>query len=344
MQQVSALNDRLPCLHPIAFNPVAMKSMAARIGWGIAILAALVAATIVLVRTARPSLDALAAIDISWTLVVAASVVWYLAFGLLAANWASSLRWWRQQMRVEGALHVFFVSNLARYIPGAVWQLAGLAAMSTARGVSPLAATAGVLIQQLVLLLTGAIIAIVAAPRLLGAWTDGFHPAVLVSAALVGMALLVLALPGLLRRVQPLLERKLGGRLTLPSLSKRDLAAYVARTVVAWIVYGIAFWLLGRGMFGQSAPSAFDAATAYIGASVLGIAAVFAPGGIIVREVAIAGALAPAMGLERATILAIGARIWMIALEIVGALVMLGLARLRPASAAPSRTDTGAAG
>ncbi len=296
------------------------------------------------VRTARPSLDALAAIDISWTLVAAASAVWYFAFGVLAANWARSLRWWKQVLGVQDALYIFFVSNLARYIPGAVWQLAGLAAMSTARNVSPLAATAGVLIQQLVLLLSGAIIAIVAAPRLLGEWTDNVPPVALISAALLGMTLLILALPAVLRRMQPLLERRLGGRLTLPSLSRRDLAAYVARTAIAWVVYGVSFWMLGRGLFGTAAPSPFDASTAYIGASVLGIAAVFAPGGIIVRELAIAGALSPAIGLERATILAIASRVWVIGLEILGAIVMLALARFRPASAAPARTDTGAAG
>ena len=322
----------------------AMKRTAVRIAWGFAILVALVAATIVLVRTARPSLDTLATIDISWTIVAAASLSWYLAFGMLAANWARSLRWWRQQLGVQGALHIFFVSNLARYIPGAVWQLAGLAAMATARNVSPLAATAGVLIQQLVLLLTGGVIAIVAAPRLLGDWTGGFHPAVLVAVALLGMALLVVVLPGLLQRVQPILERRLGGRLTLPSLSKRELAGYVAWTALAWIIYGVAFWLLGRGLFGPAAPSPFDAATAYIGASVLGIAAIFAPGGIIVREVALVGALSPSIGVERATILAIAARVWMIALEILGALVMLAWARARPVSEARTRTGTGAAG
>lgn len=319
-----------------------MKRRTGRVASAIAILVALVAASVVLVRTARPSLDSLATIDIAWTPVALASIAWYVGFTLLTATWARSLGWWRQQLGLEGGLYIFFVSNLARYIPGAVWQLAGLAAMSTARGVSPLAATAGILIQQFVLLLTGGVIALVAAPRLLGDWTDGFHPAVLVAAAVLGLAAVVAVLPELLRRVQPLLERRLHGRLTLPSMSKLDLAGYVTRTALAWVIYGLAFWLLGRGLFGAAAPSAFDAATAYIGASVLGIAAIFAPGGIIIREVAIAGALAPTIGLERATILAITARVWMIALEIIGALVMLARARSRPASGARTRTDSAA--
>ena len=104
----------------------------------------------------------------------------------------------------------------------------------------------------------------------------------------------------------------------------------------------MAFWLLGRALYGPAAPTVFDAATAFIGASVLGIAAVFAPGGLIIREVAMAGALAPAIGLERATVLAIASRIWMIALEIIGALIVLAGARVRPASEEPARTGSAA--
>ena len=42
-------------------------------------------------------------------------------------------------MRGAAALRVFFLANLARYVPGGVWQFAGLAAMSAAQGVPPVA-------------------------------------------------------------------------------------------------------------------------------------------------------------------------------------------------------------
>ena len=305
-----------------------MTGRGARIAWAVAIIVALVAATLVLVRTATPSLDTLAAIDISWTLVAAASLVWYMSFLYLIVNWVRSLEWWDQRLPLFGGVDIFFMSNLARYIPGAVWQFAGLAAMSTRQGISPLAATAAILIQQLVLLLTGGIIAVVAAPRLLGAWTSALPPVVLVVVALAGLVALVSALPWLLRRAQPLIERRLRGRVVLPKPTTVQLAANVGRTTAVWIGYGISFWLLGRALYGVAAPTLFDASVAFVGASVLGIAAIFAPGGIVIREVAMAGALAPAIGLERATVLAIASRVWMIALEILGALVVLAVKRL----------------
>ena len=300
----------------------------ARVFWAVAVLIALIAACVVLVRTASPSLDAISEIDVSWGFVAAASLVWYLSFLYLVENWVRSLDWWQQRLSFFGGVEIFFISNLARYIPGAVWQLAGLAAMASARGVAPLSATVAILVQQVVLLLTGGVIAIVAAPKLLGAWTSAFHPAALVVIAMAGMAALVGALPWLLRRMRPLIERRLRGRVTLPRPSTGQLAATVGRTAVVWAGYGVSFWMLGRALYGDGAPTLFEASAAFIGASVLGIAAVFAPGGIIVREVAMAGALAPAIGLERATVLAITSRVWMIALEIVGALAVLGAKRL----------------
>lgn len=306
-----------------------------RLAWSAAAAVALAAACVVLVRTARPSMESLRTIDISWSFAAAASVVWLLTFGFLVATWAQSLAWWNQRIDLRGALHIFFMSNLARYVPGAVWQFAGLAAMASARRVSPLAATAGILVQQMMLLLTGGVIAVAAAPRLLGGWTSDYSPALLVGVAIAGFAALVIAMPTVLDRARPMVEKRLGGRLTLPVMSQQRLAGYVIRTALAWLGYGVAFWLLGRALYGAAAPSLFDAAAAFIGASVLGIAAVFAPGGIIVREAAIAGALTPALGLERATLLAIASRVWMIALEIAGALVMLAWSRLRPASPEP---------
>src|SRR6476661_919322 len=96
--------------------------------------------------------------------LVMASVVWAIAFGGLVILWGRSLRWWGARMRGQAALRVFFLSNLARYVPGGVWQFAGLAAMSSAQGVPPIAATAAVLFQQAALLATRTALALALSP------------------------------------------------------------------------------------------------------------------------------------------------------------------------------------
>ena len=66
---------------------------------------------------------------------------------------------------------------------------------------------------------------------------------------------------------------------------------------------------------------------------VAGIIAVFAPAGIAVREAAMVAMLAPVIDARPALVLAIGSRLWMIALEILTAVVVVVLyrARRRPA-------------
>lgn len=305
--------------------------------WLVAVLVGLAAAVTVLVRTARPSFESLASIDLSWPLLALASAGWFASFGYLVLNWARSLRWWGHELRTAAALRIFLLSNLGRYLPGAIWQFAGLAALSSAQGISPMAATGGVVMQQMVLLLTGAAIAVVTAPGLLGDWTLRLHPLVLVAGAAFALAGLIVILPWLLARARPFVLRRLKGRATLPEVTRANLAAYAMRASLGWVGYGVSFWLFARALFGADAPTLFTAAAAFIAASVLGIAAVFAPGGIVVRELALAGALAPALGLERATVLAIASRVWLIALEILGALVVLARS---PASADGPTTNS----
>lgn len=307
-----------------------MTSRLGRVLWLSAIVLALAAASLMLVRTARPYLPALAAMDISWATLALASAVWVTSFALLAAVWARSLAWWRRgsagvssALPAPAALRIFFLANLGRYLPGAIWQFAGLATLSAARGISPVAATGAVLFQQLVLLLTGAAIALAASPAIFRDWITRVHPLVLLSAIVVTLALTVLLLPAILARAGPRFERRFEGRATLPSVSRRALTAYVAITALAWAGYGLAYWLLGRALFGAAGPSLWAAGASWIGASVIGIAVIIAPGGIVVREVALAGALAPSIGLERATILAVASRVWLIAIEILGALALL---------------------
>lgn len=308
-----------------------MTSRLARVLWLGAIVLALAAAVLVLARTAGPYVPALAAMEVSWPTLALASVMWVASFAVLASVWARSLAWWPRTaagsaspgLPAVSALRIFFLSNLGRYLPGAIWQFAGLAALSAARGVSPIAATGGVLFQQLVLLLTGAAIALAASPAILMDWTTRLHPLALLAAILVTLALTVLLLPRILAHAGPWLERRFARRATLPTVSRRALTSYVAAAAMAWAGYGVAFWLLGRALLGAAGPSLWSAAAAWIGASVVGIAVVIAPGGLVVRELALAGALAPGIGLERATILAVASRVWLIAIEILGALVLL---------------------
>ncbi len=277
-----------------------------------------------ILRTARPGMH--------WGMLAAASLVWFGSYAQLVQLWASSLPWWDGAVRGSPkrltwfqAVRVFFVSNLARYVPGAIWQFAGLAALAAAAGASPIAASLGVLLQQAVLLATGFALVLSGAPHVLGAWTRDLDSWSQVVLAVLFTTALIVAGPRVLPAVRQLAERIVKRPVPLPTPPPGAFAWYVVRSALGWVAYGIAFWLFGRALYGNEAPHLWLAASAYLTSYLLGLLVVIAPAGLGVREGALVLALSPAIGADRAVVLAAASRIWLVAIEILGAVSVVVL-------------------
>ncbi len=278
-----------------------------------------------LVRTYRPELRE-AELSFSWGLLVLASVLWLTSYVQLVHMWSGSLRWWKSRtLPLRPACRVFFLSNLARYIPGAVWQFAGLSALAAEEGASPTAASIGVILMQVATIATGSAIALSAAPRLVAPWVRGLGVVGQLVIAVVLIAFLVVVFPRLLPHLRGWLERVLKRPVPLPSPSPTEFAIYVLRTALSWVLYGAAFWVFSHAVLGPSGPSIWVAATAYIASYMVGLLAIFAPGGLVVREGALVLCLQPAIGYKRALILAISSRLWLVVLELVATLSVLAI-------------------
>lgn len=260
--------------------------------------------------------------------LLVASVLWAISFGGLVLLWARSLRWWGAAMPGVAALRVFFLANLARYVPGGIWQFAGLAAMSAAEGVPPVAATAAVLFQQSALLVTGATLALALAPIVLepvlarvGVGTPSLAVRLTLAVAVVAalIALLPLVLPTLRRAIEP----RVRDVRAVPHVTASQLAAYIGCTFAGWIGYGVSFIVFARAVLGAGVLPPVEGASIYVAAYVAGILTVIVPGGVGVREGVLVTALTPIVGIDRALFLAIASRLWLIALEILGALAFV---------------------
>jgi hypothetical protein len=276
-----------------------------------------------LVRVAGPQWPAIRSRDFAWRIApLAASGGLVLAtLAVLLAAWTASLHWCGAQVRYRDAARIWFTANLARFIPGTVWQFASLAAMASRYGVSMIAATATVLFEQIVLLITGLLVIALLTPAVLhSAWWQ----IALTTAAVLGAA--GLALPRPSGRVGHWLEQRLPGvRLLWSGVTPGRLAAFVALLIVPWLTYGVAFRLLAVGLLGAPAGSWGFYIAAFTGSYVAGVIAVFAPAGLLVREAAMIGLLSPLLGSGDAVILAAASRIWLTALEVLAAVVVLAL-------------------
>ena len=94
---------------------------------------------------------------------------------------------------------------------------------------------------------------------------------------------------------------------------------------MAWLLYGLAFWLLAQGMIPNDVPDLPVAVGSFAAGYIVGLLALFAPGGLGVREGVLVVLLAPAIGAGPALVLSIGSRILMSVTEVLAALAGLAI-------------------
>jgi glycosyltransferase 2 family protein len=240
----------------------------------------------------------------------------YLAHALLWRRIFTDLGGTRPPFHVT--LRIYFISNLGRYLPGKVWQLAGMAVLAERAGLSGLAASAAAMLGQLVLLVTGALFVVLLLPGWAGSGT-----AVVAAAGLAAAAALVLRLlAGPLR--EPLRNRlrgRLGNRLA-PALDfagavrGRAALGWAAGYALSWAALGLAFTLFVAAFTPDAALHARHLAGTVAASYLGGYLAFFAPGGIGVREAAMGVLLAQVVPAEVAVVIAIASRLWFTLAEV----------------------------
>jgi uncharacterized membrane protein YbhN (UPF0104 family) len=134
---------------------------------------------------------------------------------------------------------------------------------------------------------------------------------------------------------KPMVERLV--LLTRPGLEFRALpfrtaALATAVTLTSWIAYGMAFWMLAKGIFGDTDLSVFQATGVFAAGYIVGLLALFAPGGVGVRELVFVALLAPVLGSGGALALSIAARLLLTATEAIAALGVLFVDRRKEIS------------
>lgn len=269
----------------------------------------------------------------AWPMLAASGLLVGVAYLVLIQTWRQVVEAWGERLSFAAATRIWFVSNLGKYVPGKVWAIAAMGTLAQEQGVSPVAAVGSSLVVQLVNLVTGFAIFFIA----------GAQAVDVPGAALGGVVLLAVALavaPALLPPTVQFVNRISGREFAVPHLPRRAIWWAGAGTALAWVLYGVAFQLFASGMMRGPAPGTLGDWTAiFIGPYLLGFIAVFAPGGIGVREVAMAEALQRtglAVGAMSALLVA-SSRVWLSILEIIpGVLFLL----VSPSRRSDSSSDT----
>jgi hypothetical protein len=157
---------------------------------------------------------------------------------------------------------------------------------------------------------------------------------------IVALALAALAAPTALPSTVRLVNWLSGREFNVPPLPRRAIWWAAAGTTLAWVLYGVAFRYFVIGVTAGAATGSVGEWTAiFIGPYLLGYIAVFAPGGIGVRELAMAEAL-PRAGLAVgavAALLVAASRLWLTILEVLPGLFFLLLKPADRSATSPKR-------
>ena len=276
----------------------------------------------------------------AWGLILLSGVLVLAAYAVLIQTWRVMLSAWegRVPLAFGEASRIWFVSNLGRYVPGKIWQIAAMSALAQQRGVSPVAATGSALIVNLANVLSGFVVALAGGVQLLDATTHGRSGTALVVAAILLAGLLLL--PILLPPAVAFAGRVTGRMTRAPRVPARSVWAATVGTGVAWALYGTAFAFLARGVLPLSG-SVWDFVAVYTVSYLAGYLFVPAPGGLGVREWTMVQGLT-VLGLAgpgEAWTIAFISRLWLTVLEAAPGVVFLlvGGAR-RPRNPQPEST------
>jgi glycosyltransferase 2 family protein len=271
-----------------------------------------------------------------------------LALFLQFAFWATLALSWRRVVRVCSNIQIsaalaFLQSmlvSLGKYVPGKVWGLMARAAHLGHYDVKPMDIVAATVHEQIIQLHSGMILAAFLAAVVYGQFYWWLLAAFALASAFMGNRIVALGLKCL-----RIIFAKLGRNLTVASEGAADTQGYVTLLLyygLLWLISGFILVCLylsfTTAVLDQNNLAALLLAnTAGI---IFGFVAIFAPGGIGVREVTAVAILTTVMNLSNAVLLTVLSRVWFIATDLIGGGAALFIdSRIESSSRATARSQ-----
>lgn len=271
-------------------------------------------------------------ITVNWPWVGAAALGLALFLVLSAEGWRRLVVGLGETLTFKDAFRILFYSNLGKYLPGGVWNMVGRVALAQRVGVPPLKTSATLLMEVACQVTAAILVALLTFPAFAGRGLMA-HPLLLGAAAI---AVIIGMHPRVLNWVLATGERITKRQLPRFPFSYRFILGMLAYYTFNWLILGASFAALGQALLttpltpGQLGLLVGSFAVAWN----VGVFAFFFPAGLGVREVALITLLTSAFPPAWPAVLALIARVWILA----GEALAFGVAMLLkpPAAAEPA--------
>jgi uncharacterized membrane protein YbhN (UPF0104 family) len=268
---------------------------------------------------------------IRWYAVVAAVAAAMAGTGAMMMAWRTLLADLGSPLPVLSTARITFVSQLGKYVPGAIWSFAGHVELGYDHQVPRLRGAASVVMALAVSIGVGLVIAAIGLP--LASATAARHYLWIMAAIPVLVACLCPPVLGWMTgRVLGVLRMQ---RLALRP-SWRGLAVVVGWNVIGWLLQGLQVWALLASVTGRGAGVLLLAVAGYALACSAALLLVVFTGGIGPREVILIAVLAPVLDRPAALALALLARVTTTISDLAWGAVGLAIGRRALAATAVS--------
>ncbi len=224
------------------------------------------------------------------------------------------------------SVQVYFLTNLASYLPGSLWYIPWRMKMNRERGISAAHTSIGSVVESLINVIVNGVLG---APIVM---TLAQVAAVIDVRNVVGFLLLgaLMVQPPLLRVLFRLMKRLLGRDIAEPHFSYRQILVALGVSLLAALSAGGSIFFLVASLGAPLSPDQFFSLTCSFSlAWVVGFLTPIAPGGLGVREGLLVWLFGSQMPLPVATAAALATRLIFIFEDLFWAGVALLLPRLR---------------
>jgi hypothetical protein len=240
-----------------------------------------------------------------------------LSYPMFALAWRQSLIASGGELAGRPALRIFATSQLARYLPGSVWNFVGRTVLCVGHGVGRAAAAGSVVLEHTASIACALLVFLASLPLWPGRIAPSFRPVI----AMTALAAVLMLHPTVFARLLRVAARVMRSEVPSGDFSTRRLAVAAAHFIAAWIVLGLGFWAFATAVQPLPLQSVPVLAGGFPLAWVIGFVTLFAPSGLGIREAVATALLAVFVPVSVAGVIAVAFRLFQVLAELAWAAV-----------------------
>jgi len=248
--------------------------------------------------------------SLNWFYLTISFLFLFLSFIILALAWRYILIKLDKEktLSLKDTFHIYFTSELAKYMPGKVWNILGMVYLGAKKGLNK----KDLLVASFLESVLSTVVLLGVGVALTSVLLSQISPWLLVLVLLTIIFGIAVCHPRVFTPLFNLALKILKRPIVLEkSFLKKE---YIVKLVLAYLLFslllGFGFFFLANGISAVFIPDLLGLSGAFCFSVAFGVVVLLAPGGLGVREGLLVLLLAPFFSLETATLFSLASRVW----------------------------------